>query len=113
MTRKAQAAAMFCVSRPTLRKWVARGLVPDLVKIDGTRLWLRDELVTTAKRLVGYVAGWETSGKVVAIALNGLPQSNGAGERTNLEPNLCSSSAPRGSTTKDGAPNERELELSF
>lgn len=57
MVRKAEDAALFGVSRPTLRKWVARGSVPEGTQIDGTRLWLRDDPVRTARRLTGYVEG--------------------------------------------------------
>ena len=35
---------------------------------------------------------------------------DGAGERTNLEPNLASSSSPRGRPTKSGAPEGNNLE---
>lgn len=53
MVGDAEAAAMFRVSRPTFRKWVQRGVIPEGAKIEGVRRWSVEKLVSIARDLAG------------------------------------------------------------
>lgn len=56
LLRERQAAALYSISRPTFRRWVMAGRIPEGTMIDGCRVWHIDVLKQAAenlKRLAG------------------------------------------------------------